>query len=123
LSPEAEPPVPDARVFLFETTKVPEALLLLPTAGGTLVSRDSLQNRVEPDAFFDAESAERMRGFGFIAPANIGPGWRQAAEPQASDFARIEALEFRNLLPAHGTPILGTAHAALSETFRRALSA
>ncbi len=122
LHPEAPPPMPETQVFLFETTAVPEALLLLPTRGGTLVSCDSLQNWAEPDAFFDAESAERMRTFGFIAPANIGPGWRQAAQPEASDFARIEALPFRNLLPAHGTPLLGTAHAALTETFRRAFS-
>jgi hypothetical protein len=123
LHPEAPPPVPDAQVFLFETAKVPEALLLVPTSGGTLISCDSLQNWAEPDAFFDAESAERMRAFGFIAPANIGPGWRQAAQPEASDFARIEALPFRNLLPAHGTPLLDTAHAALSQTFRRAFGA
>jgi hypothetical protein len=119
LGPDAEPPVPDAKCLLFETSKVPEALLWLPVAGGLLISCDSLQNWVEVDRFFDAPSAERMRGFGFIRPANIGPGWRSAAAPEAADFRRILALPFRHLLPAHGVPMLDDAHARLSETFAR----
>jgi hypothetical protein len=119
LSPDAEPPVPDARVFLFETSKVPEALLWLPVDDGVLISCDSLQNWVDADGFFDAPSAERMRAFGFIRPANVGPGWRSAAQPEAADFRRILELPFRHLLPAHGVPLLGDARAQLAETFAR----
>ena len=119
LAPDAEPPVPDARVFLFESARVPEALLWLPVDGGALVSCDSLQNWVEVDRYFDAPSAERMRAFGFIRPANVGPGWRSAAQPEAGDFRRVLALPFRHLLPAHGVPLLEEAHARFAETFAR----
>ena len=119
LSPDAEPPVPDARVFLFETSKVPEAVLWLPTEGGTLIACDSLQNWVDVDRFFDDDSGTRMRAFGFIRPANIGPGWRQAAQPDAVDFHRLAGWSFRHLLPAHGVPILADAHVQLSATIAR----
>ena len=60
-----------------------------------------------------------MREMGFIRPANVGPGWRQFCEPQASDFARLKALSFRHLLPAHGKPIRDDAHEQLSASFAR----
>lgn len=111
-------PITDATLFCFESTKVPEAIALLPRHGGIAISCDALQNWAAPDDFFDAESAEKMRELGFIRPANIGPGWRAAAEPAASDFERLAALNFENLLPAHGTPMLGGARAAFEETLR-----
>lgn len=112
-------PASDASVFLFETAAQPEGLLLLEREGGILISCDSLQNWVEPDRFFDQASSEKMSAIGFIQPANIGPGWRQACNPQASDFARLNQLRFCHLLPAHGTPIIGEAKVKLAATFKR----
>jgi len=121
LVPGGKTPVPGASVFVFESSVQPEGLLHLDRVGGILVSCDSLQNWVEVDAFFDAASAEKMRELGFIRPANIGPGWRMACKPEARDFARLKALSFRHLLPAHGRPLRNEAHAQLSETFAREL--
>jgi len=59
-----------------------------------------------------------MRAFGFFKPANVGPGWRRFAEPQAKDFARLKALSFRHLLSAHGVPLRDTAHEQLGATFK-----
>ncbi len=114
-----EGPLPGSRVFGFATSAVPETVLFMPAHSGVLVSCDALQNWAEVDRFFDAESAERMRAFGFIQPANICPGWRQAANPRVEDFERLLTLPFRHLLPAHGTPILEDAHARISATVRR----
>jgi hypothetical protein len=115
----AEGPLPGMRIFRFATSAVPEALLWMPAHGGVLISCDALQNWAEVDRFFDAESAERMRAFGFIEPANIGPGWRQAAQPRVEDFERLLTLPFRHLLPAHGTPLLDDAPKRIAATVRR----
>lgn len=98
-------PFEDASLFVFETAKLPEAVLHIDREGGILVPCDSLQNWVEPDEFFDDDSATIMTQMGFIKPANIGPGWRRAAQPQVSDFTRLLTLEFQHLLPAHGAPL------------------
>lgn len=120
LEPGGEVPVPGAEIFRFETSRVPEAILRLPVAGGALVSCDALQNWLGPDRFFDAASAERMRAYGFFAPANIGPGWRMAAQPERRDFDRLSGLQFAHLLPAHGTPLLHDARAQIAATVARA---
>ena len=105
--------------FAFETSAKPEGLLILDRDGGVVVSCDSLQNWVEADRYFSEDSAQKMSTFGFIRPANIGPGWRQACAPKADDFARLKKLAFRHLLPAHGKPVLDKAHDQFSQTFAR----
>ena len=119
LQPDGPMPFAGASVFVFETSNQPEGLLRLDQDGGILVSCDSLQNWAEPDEYFDADTVTKMRELGFIRPANIGPGWLRASEPEASDFARLKQLSFRHLLPAHGKPIRDQARAQLSATFAR----
>ncbi len=119
LLPGGPMPVEGASVFVFETANKPEGLLCLDRDGGILISCDSLQNWAEVDEYFDDETAKKMGEMGFIQPANIGPGWRQFCEPKASDFARLKALSFRHLLPAHGTPLRDHAHEQLCATFER----
>ncbi len=110
-------PLPGCSLFVFETSSAPEGLLLIEREGGILVACDSLQNWAEPDRFFSDESAALMREFGFFRTGNIGPGWRQACNPQQSDFDKVAALPFQHLLSAHGTPLRDTAHQALTATF------
>jgi len=109
-------PVADASIFVFETAKMPEVLVLLRREGGILISCDSLQNWAEVDKYFSEESGAMMTAAGFIKPANIGPGWIRFAEPQASDFKRLLELPFRHLLGAHGSPLLGEAHERFTAT-------
>ncbi len=108
----------EATIFRFASIEAPEGILLLPEHGGTAISCDSLQNWAAPDEFFDAESAQKMRELGFIQPCNVGPGWRMATRPARSDFERLAQIPFANLLPAHGTPILGNASAAFAPALR-----
>lgn len=116
LRPGAPLPCADASLFVYDTAKHPEGLLLLARDGGVLIACDSLQNWTAPDEYFDAESAARMAGMGFFRTANVGPGFRTACEPAAEDFARILALPFRHLVSAHGTVLRDEAKPRLHET-------
>lgn len=116
LRPAGPLPCADASLFVYETAKQPEGLLLLARAGGILIACDSLQNWRAPDAYFDAESAARMESMGFFRTANVGPGFRTACEPAAQDFARILDLPFRHLVSAHGTVLRDEAKPRLRET-------
>lgn len=119
LTPGGAVPFPGCSVFSYETSTQPEALLVIDRASGILVSCDSLQNWATTDRFFSEDTAARMSGFGFIKPANVGPGWMQSCSPEGSDFVRIKALPFRHFLSAHGTPLRDTAKEDLSATFER----
>ena len=109
-------PVADSTVFLFETANRPEAILRLTRSGGILITCDSLQNWAEADEYFDAPTIKTMGAAGFLKTANVGPGWRNAARPQASDFRRLMEMPFQHLLSAHGTPLLGSAKEAVGTT-------
>ena len=114
--PDEPGPCSDGTAFVFETSDMPEGLLLLAREGGIVLACDSLQNWSGPDEHFDEASAAMMESAGFFRPANVGPGWRKAASPEASDFARLRGLKFQHLLSAHGAPLLNDAHAAVSTT-------
>ncbi len=116
-------PVGDASLFVFETSKMPEGLLLLDREGGILIACDSLQNWAEVDRFFSEESGAKMAAIGFIKAANIGPGWRRYAEPEARDFHRLLELPFRHFLGAHGAPLRGDAKERFAATIREAFGA
>ncbi len=122
LHPGPLPFLPHASLFCFETTKVPEGVIHLAQDDGILISCDSLQNWARPDRFFDEVSATKMAEFGFIRPANIGPGWRRAAEPRLEDFTRLMTLDFRHLVPAHGEILRDSAHEAFRKTISEAFS-
>lgn len=114
-------PVDGARLHLFGT-KPPEALLLLERQGGTIVSGDSMQNWATTDEYFSLVARGMMRLMGFIKPANVGPGWLKQARPPAADLAAVMDLSFRNVLPAHGAPVLGGAKEAFRPAFDRAIA-
>ena len=114
-------PIRDASLFVFETSKTPEAVLRLDRAGGILIACDSLQNWVEVDSYFSEESAKQMTAFGFIKPANVGPGWVRYCDPQASDFSRLKDVSFRHLLSAHGRPLRDEAPCAALRYLRRTI--
>lgn len=113
-----ELPVSDASLFVFETSKLPEAILHIDRAGGVLVACDALQNWVRPDEFFSDETRQMMTGAGFFQPANCGPLWMQVNEPRGADFARLKELNFKHALCGHGEPLLDTAKTAYSARFQ-----
>jgi hypothetical protein len=111
-------PLRDARVCVFRSAKHPEAALLLPGHGGTLVTCDAIQNWAVVDRFFSPETAAIFAAQGFIRPANIPSTWLAACAPARADFDALLALDFRNLVSAHGEPLLDDAHARVEATVR-----
>ncbi len=106
-------PTGDASAVVFESPGLVEALLVLEREGGIVVSCDCLQNWEGPDQFFDAASSESMaRMFGRV---KFGPGWLSKGKPTRADFQRLADLEFRHLLPGHGSVLLHDAREALRE--------
>jgi hypothetical protein len=117
LQPGPGGPFAGCSVFVFEGTKLPEAILRIDREGGILVSADALQNWVAPDAFFSEESRRMMTEAGFFQRANLGPVWMQVNQPQAADFRRLEQLPFRHALCGHGSPLRDGAREAYLERF------
>jgi len=113
-----EMPVRDASLFVYESSKMPEGMLLLEKNNGILIAADSLQNWAKTDEYFSELAATRLTQAGFIKPANIGPEWLRTCQPQPADFAKVLQLEFAHLLPSHGSPILKEAKAQFTHTFR-----
>ena len=112
-------PIAQCSLFVFETSAMPEGVLLIEREGGMLVACDSLQNWEQPDRFFDEKSMAKMREFGFFKQANVGPGWRRYCNPQKEDFVRLKSLSFRHLLSAHGKPLKDQAYEKLAETLKQ----
>jgi hypothetical protein len=46
---------------------------------------------------------------GFVRPYNIGPAWLKGCKPPRDDLRGILALDFANVLPAHGEAVIGGA--------------
>jgi len=122
LGQESSVPINDASVFQFETTQIPEGIINLQRDGGILIACDALQNWLSPDEHFCDASRQRMTEMGFFTPANVGPVWLQAAQPEAEDFSRLKTLSFRHALCGHGEPVRDKAHEAFSATFTRLFS-
>lgn len=119
LTIDGELPIGGAELFLFETTKMPEAIVFLQREGRIALACDSLQNWEAPDAFMDASTIEKMTGMGFFARANLGPAWVHGMEPQKADFDRLREIPYEHALCAHGTPIKGNASTTFHATFDR----
>ena len=117
LDGESELPIEGARLYLYRSAKVPEALLLMLRDGGIIVSGDSLQNWQSPDRYFSLMARIMMRFMGFIKAYNVGPGWRKFAKPGADDLRGVFDLRFEHVLPAHGDEVIGDAR----EKFRAAI--
>lgn len=114
-----EAPVAGCSVFQFHGSKLPEVILVLDREGGIAISCDALQNWVEPDGFFSAQTRETMTNMGFFQEANLGPVWVQVNEPQADDFVRLKDVSFKHALCGHGAPLRDRAQEAYAARFEQ----
>jgi hypothetical protein len=119
LVPGGEMPFAGCGLFVFETTKRPEAILRIDREGGIMVACDSLQNWVEPDAFFDEATVATMHAMGFFTTAGLGLAWLHESAPMAEDFLRLKAVPFRHALCGHGRPLRDSALAGYHAAFKR----
>ncbi len=114
-------PIPGAKVVIFETAKRPECVVLLPPHR-LLVTCDSVQH-YDRDALISPLGRVVMYAMGFFTPCVIGPIWLKELTPKGgslkADFERVLALDFDNLISAHGTPKVGGAREALRKNVER----
>jgi hypothetical protein len=101
-------PIDSAKLVVIDS-QPPEGMLLLPEHGGVMISGDCLQNWAAPDQYFSWLGRTLMKQMGFIKPHNIGPGWLKQCKPPKDQLRAILGITFANVLPAHGTPVIGNA--------------
>ncbi len=101
-------PITGARIHFIQSQPT-EGLLLLALHEGVLVSGDCLQNWATTDAYFSWLARRLMPRMGFIRPHNVGPAWFKQSKPPIDEVRAILGLPFTNVLPAHGTPVIGGA--------------
>jgi hypothetical protein len=116
LIPNGQMPIPNCSLFIFETSKYPEAILHIAQHGGILITCDSIKNWLAADEFFSDETAKLYKEQGFFGSASISNVWKQACEVKSSDFDRLKTLTFRHLLSAHGEPLLNNAYELVAKT-------
>ena len=123
-------PVTGGRVFEFSNSRVPEAALLIPQAGGLLLTCDALQ-------FWNGWTGCSWAGkwmlrlSGVHRGMQVAPGWCRRATPDrennqrwlAADFERLLNLPFQHLLGGHGDFCADRAHelaeSAVASSFMR----
>ncbi|MCB9762091.1 MAG: nuclear transport factor 2 family protein [Alphaproteobacteria bacterium] len=112
---DGESPLPGASFIVLRGARLPEAALLLPDEGGSLITCDAVQNVVD-DAFASSGGALVARALGFRRPCGVVPMWRlrQGGRRLAPDFDRLLQRPFENLVSGHGPACLGDAHARVA---------
>ncbi len=108
LDADSQLPVEGASLYVFNT-EPSEGILRIPAEGGTLITGDSLQNWAKADRYFNFPGKLIMRAMGFLKPNQLGPAWVKQIKPNPSEVAGVLDLDFANLLPSHGAPVLGDA--------------
>ncbi|WGL15286.1 hypothetical protein PVT68_10945 [Microbulbifer bruguierae] len=110
-------PVSGGRVFEFSNSRVPEAALLVPQAGGLLLTCDALQ--YWRDWTGCSWAGKWLLRFGGVHRGmQVVQSWRSRATPGdensqrwlAADFQRLLNLPFFHLLAAHGDFCADNAH-------------
>jgi hypothetical protein len=112
-------PLEGARLYVIHSTP-PEALLTLDRDGGVVISGDCLQHWTKVDRYFSLFGGVMMRLMGFVRPHNIGPGWLRQGKPPPSELRGILGLAFANVIPAHGSPVVGEARERYRPVIERA---
>ncbi len=102
-------PVKNTSLYLINSSRPAEALILLERDNGILIAGDSLQNWVKTDRYFSFLGKIMMKRMGFIKAHNIGPAWLKFAKPDVQQVKGLLDLEFSHVLPAHGEPVINNA--------------
>ena len=109
-------PFANCKIFTFNSSKFPEAVLHIEQNGGVLITCDSIKNWLARDAFFSDSTAqlyEEQKVFGCATINNI---WIQATQINKSELHSLKELDFHHLLSAHGEPLLNDAYEHVIKT-------
>ena len=111
LSPSSLP-LPNCRLLIIPSARLPEALLLVEhEKGNFVVSGDPLQNFGKTsNLHFSILGAALLRMAGFMKDHNVGPGFVSYSKCDVRDLAKLlDENDFEHVLPCHGTPVIGDA--------------
>lgn len=111
-------PIEGASLYVVHTTP-PEAILCIPAGGGTLITADALQNWPRTDDHFNLLGRAGMTLGGMVKPLTMMKPWVDKYKPPSDEVAGILELDFNNVLPGHGEPVMGGAR----DKFRPAIEA
>ena len=67
------------------------------------------KNWAKPDRFWNMPSRLIMRMMGFVGPHQLGAGWLKFYKPDKAEVRGLLDLDFANVIPAHGEPVIGDA--------------
>lgn len=116
------PPFKNSEFFVFETSKFPEAALLLKQHK-LLITTDSIQYWSDW-SYTSAFTRLVLRLMGFRLTLLIGGPWLKRVTPKGSslihDFEKLQTLDFENIIAAHGGLLRGNAKAMLKEAMVKA---
>lgn len=115
-----EKPFSDFQLINFETSKFPEAAILVKRDGGILITCDSIKNWLKADRFFDRATAKAYIEKNYFGQASLSSIWLQATAVKADDFKAILALPFNHVLSAHGEPLKNRAKEAIQKSYEAA---
>ena len=112
-----------ARAFVFGAGIGDEAALLLPDAGGVLVTCDAIQHWTHTRGMSLLGKVASHLG-GFLKPAVIGPIWLKRITDNdptrmKPEFDRLLALDFKHMLSGHGSPLRDDAKAVVRASVTR----
>jgi hypothetical protein len=110
-------PIAGSTVFRFEKARQSEVAMLLE--GGVLVACDSYQNWTTYDGCsFLAKMLMPVLGFG---PTTIGGPWLKTMGPEVrADFERLMTLDWKHVIPGHGTVLKDKAKEGLTTAMNKA---
>ncbi len=122
---DAPLPFDGADVFLFKQSRHPEAMVLLHQDDGVLLTCDALQNYADR-RFCSLFARIAMPLMGFPLKMLVGPLWLKAQTPRGgsirADFDRVLELDFRHLVPGHGSVRYADAKDAAAEAVAAAFA-
>jgi len=115
----ADAAAPIGTVFSFEKGNHPETAVLLPHAGGVLVTGDSFQNWTDlSTCSFLARTM--MPLMGFKGPVVGGPWLKKMGTAIRADYDRLFAMSFKHAIPGHGTVVRDTGPDAIRAAVAKA---
>lgn len=104
ISANTESPFPDSEFFVFESSRYPEAALLLKDHK-LLITTDSVQYHADW-SYFTFLTKFAFKLLGFKLGINIGPPWLKRVTPKGgsmmADFDKLLELDFDAIIAAHG---------------------
>lgn len=112
-------PFINCKVFTFNSSKFPEAVLHINQNNGILVTCDSIKNWLTRDEFFSDSTAELYETQKLFGHATVNKIWLRATQVDKSELLALEKLKFRHLLSAHGEPLLNDAYEYVIKTLSR----